>query len=111
MDYESVLIKHRFKYKKSLGQNFIFDDELLDEIAEAGGADGATVVEIGAGAGTLSRAIAKRCKKLHAFEIDAELFPILAETLDGFDNVQLMSNDVTGLSKKAYSWHMKTSAS
>ncbi len=38
MDYESVLIKHRFKYKKSLGQNFIFDDELLDEIAEAGGA-------------------------------------------------------------------------
>lgn len=97
MDYESVLIKHRFKYKKSLGQNFIFDDELLDEIAEAGGADGATVVEIGAGAGTLSRAIAKRCKKLHAFEIDAELFPILAETLDGFDNVQLMSNDVTEL--------------
>lgn len=97
MDYESVLIKHRFKYKKSLGQNFIFDDELLDEIAEAGGADGATVVEIGAGAGTLSRAIAKRAKKLHAFEIDAELFPVLAETLDGFDNVQLMSNDVTEL--------------
>lgn len=97
IDYESVLIKHRFKYKKSLGQNFIFDDDILDEIAEAGGADGKTVVEIGAGAGTLSRAIAKRCKRLCSFEIDETLFPILGETLSEFDNVQLFSNDVTEL--------------
>ena len=97
VDFESVLIKHRFKYKKSLGQNFIFDEDILDEIAVAGGADGKTVVEIGAGAGTLSRAIAKRCKRLCAFEIDETLFPILAETLEGFENVQLFSNDVTEL--------------
>ncbi len=97
IDYESVLIKHRFKYKKSLGQNFIFDDDILDEIAAAGGADGKTVVEIGAGAGTLSRAIAKRCKRLCSFEIDETLFPILGETLSEFDNVQLFSNDVTEL--------------
>lgn len=96
-DYESVLLKHRFKYKKALGQNFIFDDELLDGIAEAGGADGATVVEIGAGAGTLSRAIAKRAKRLCAFEIDETLFPVLSETTGEFDNVQLFSNDVTEL--------------
>lgn len=97
IDYESVLIKHKFKYKKALGQNFIFDDELLDGIAEAGGADGATVVEIGAGAGTLSRAIAKRAKRLCTFEIDETLFPILSETTAEFDNVQLFSNDVTEL--------------
>lgn len=95
VDYESVLIKHKFKYKKAFGQNFIFDDGLLDEIAEAGGADGACVVEIGAGAGTLTRAIAKRARRLCSFEIDETLFPVLEETLSGFDNIQLFSNDVT----------------
>lgn len=97
IDYESVLIKHRFKFKKALGQNFIYDESLLDEIAEAGGADGETVVEIGAGAGTLSRSIAKRAKKLNAFEIDETLFPVLNETLAGLDNVQLFSNNVMEL--------------
>ena len=97
IDCERVLIKHKFKYKKAFGQNFIFDEDLLDEIAVAGGADGAVVVEIGAGAGTLSRAIAKRCKHLSAFEIDETLFPILDETLGEFDNVKLFSNDVTAI--------------
>lgn len=97
IDYEGILGKHKFKYKKSFGQNFIFDDDLLDEIAAAGGADGAMVVEIGAGAGTLSRAIAKRAKRLCAFEIDETLFPVLEETLGEFDNVQLFSNNVIEL--------------
>ncbi len=97
VDYESVLIKHRFKFKKALGQNFIYDEELLDEIAVAGGADGATVVEIGAGSGSLSRMIAARAKKLDSFEIDETLFPVLEETLSGLDNVQLFSNNVLEL--------------
>ncbi len=97
VDYESILIKHRFKFKKSLGQNFIYDEDLLDEIAVSGGADGQTVVEIGAGCGSLSRAIAKRAKKLCAFEIDETLFPILNETLAEFDNVKLFSNNVLEL--------------
>ncbi len=96
-DYAGILSKHKFKFKKSLGQNFIYDDDLLDEIAVAGGADGVTVVEIGAGAGTLSRAIAKRAKRLCAFEIDETLFPVLDETLNEFDNVQLFSNNVLEL--------------
>lgn len=99
-DLESVLIKHKFKYKKALGQNFIFDEDLLDEIAEAGGADGAAVVEIGAGAGSLSRAIAKRARALCAFEIDETLFPILDEALSGFDNVRLFSNNVLELGEQ-----------
>lgn len=94
IDYESVLLKHKFKYKKAFGQNFIFDDDLLDEIAREGGADNATVVEIGAGAGSLTRALASRAKRVCSFEIDETLFPILDETLKGFDNVQLFSNDV-----------------
>lgn len=95
IDYESVLIKHKFKYKKAFGQNFIFDDDILDEIAREGGADNATVVEIGTGAGSLTRAIAARAKRVCSFEIDETLFPILEETLSGYDNVQLFSNDVT----------------
>lgn len=97
VDIESVLIKHKFKYKKSLGQNFIFDEEILDDIARLGGADGQTIVEIGAGAGTLSSAIARRCKRLCTFEIDNALYPILNETLSEFNNVQLFTNDVTEL--------------
>lgn len=97
VDFESVLIKHKFKYKKALGQNFIFDGELLDEIAASGGADGECVVEIGAGAGSLSCAIARRARRLCSFEIDETLFPVLEETLAEFDNVQLFSNDVTEL--------------
>lgn len=97
VDIEQILTKHKFKYKKALGQNFIFDDALLDEIAQAGGADGKCVVEIGAGGGSLSRAIAKRACGLCAFEIDETLFPVLAETLSGFDNVRLFSNNVLEL--------------
>lgn len=97
VDIEQILTKHKFKYKKAFGQNFIFDDALLDEIAEAGGADGKCVVEIGAGAGSLSRAVAKRAHSLCAFEIDETLFPILGETLEGFDNVRLFSNNVLEL--------------
>lgn len=97
VDFEGVLDKHKFKYKKSFGQNFIFDEQILDEIAEAGGADGACVVEIGAGAGTLSRAIARRARRLCSFEIDETLFPVLEETLGEFDNVQLFSNNVLEL--------------
>ncbi|MDE5592388.1 MAG: 16S rRNA (adenine(1518)-N(6)/adenine(1519)-N(6))-dimethyltransferase RsmA, partial [Clostridiales bacterium] len=97
VDIEQILTKHKFKYKKALGQNFIFDDDLLDEIAEAGGADGKCVVEIGAGSGRLSRAIAKRASALCAFEIDETLFPILGETLGEFENVRLFSNNVLEL--------------
>ena len=97
VDIEQVLSKHKFKYKKAFGQNFIFDDDLLDEIADAGGADGKCVVEIGAGAGTLSRAIAKRATSLCAFEIDETLFPVLEETLGEYENVRLFSNNVLEL--------------
>ena len=97
VDIEQILTKHKFKYKKAFGQNFIFDEDLLDEIAEKGGANGKCVVEIGAGAGSLSRAIAKRAAALCAFEIDETLFPILDETLGEFDNVRLFSNNVLEL--------------
>ena len=55
-----VLKKHGFTFKKSLGQNFLTDENLLDSIAEAAGIGKSdTVVEIGCGAGTLTRALSK----------------------------------------------------
>lgn len=97
IDFESTLIKHKFKYKKAFGQNFIFDEQLLGEIAEFGGAEGETVVEIGTGAGSLTLELAKRAKRVATFEIDETLFSVLQETLQGADNVQLFSNNVLEL--------------
>ena len=94
MDIRTILQKHGFSFKKQFGQNFITDTNLLDSIAELSGIDeNATVLEIGCGAGTLTRALAKRAKRVIAFEIDAKLQPVLAETLAGLDNVEVVFRD------------------
>ncbi len=83
-----------FNFKKKLGQNFISDKSLLAAIA-----DGAritkddVVVEIGCGAGTLTREIAKRCKKALAYEVDKDLKPVLSATLAGVENVEVIFAD------------------
>lgn len=89
-----VLKKHGFTFKKSLGQNFITDENLLDAIAEAaeiGKQD--TAVEIGCGAGTLTRALSKKAGRVVAYEVDRDLQPVLAETLAGCENVEVVFRD------------------
>lgn len=89
-----VLKKHGFTFKKSLGQNFITDENLLDAIAEAaeiGKED--TAVEIGCGAGTLTRALSKKAGRVVAYEVDRDLQPVLAETLAGCENVEVVFRD------------------
>lgn len=94
MDIRTILQKHGFSFKKQFGQNFITDTNLLDSIAELSGIDeNSTVLEIGCGAGTLTRALAKRAKRVIAYEIDAKLQPVLAETLAGLDNVEVVFRD------------------
>ncbi len=93
-DLRSVLVKHGFQFKKQFGQNFISDTNLLHSIVDASGIDNTTtVVEIGCGAGTLTRAIAERAKKVYAFDVDTCLQPVLAETLAGLDNVEVIFRD------------------
>ena len=93
-DLRSVLIKHGFHFKKQFGQNFISDTNLLESIVTASGVTkDTTVVEIGCGAGTLTRALAERAKKVYAFDIDVDLQPVLAETLAGLDNVEVIFRD------------------
>ena len=94
MDIRTILQKHGFSFKKQFGQNFTTDTNLLDSIAELAGIDeNSTVLEIGCGAGTLTRALAKRAGRVIAYEIDAKLQPVLAETLAGLDNVEVVFRD------------------
>lgn len=93
-DLRSVLEKHGFHFKKQFGQNFISDGNLLRSIVEASGiTKDTTVVEIGCGAGTLTRALAESAKKVYAFDIDTDLQPVLAETLSGLENVEVIFRD------------------
>ena len=98
MELRSILEKHGFQFKKQFGQNFLTDVNLLDSIVAASGIDeNTTVVEIGCGAGTLTRAIAKKAKKVYAFDVDVKLQPVLAETLAGLENVEVIFRDFNKL--------------
>lgn len=89
-----TLKKYNFTFKKSLGQNFITDENLLNSLAEAAGiGKDDVVVEIGCGAGTLTRELCKRAKKVVAYEVDKDLRPVLAETLRGCDNAEVVFRD------------------
>lgn len=91
---KDVLVQNGFSFKKQFGQNFITDKNLLFDIVEKSGVDKDTVVvEIGCGAGTLTRALAEKAKFVHAFEIDVKLQPVLAQTLAGIDNCQVNFKD------------------
>ena len=102
-DLRSVLEKHGFRFKKQFGQNFISDTNLLKSIVDASGiTKETTVVEIGCGAGTLTRAIAESAKKVYAFDIDRDLQPVLADTLAGLDNVEVIFRDFNKLDLKEF---------
>ena len=102
-ELRSVLEKHGFHFKKQFGQNFISDGNLLRSIVEASGiTKETTVVEIGCGAGTLTRALAEAAKQVYAFDIDRDLQPVLAETLAGLENVEVIFRDFNKLDLKEF---------
>lgn len=83
-----------FNFKKSLGQNFIFDNNLLNAIAKDGGVTEEDVIlEIGAGAGTLTEVLAKSCKKVISFEIDNSLFDHLSSLVQKQGNIEFHFQD------------------
>ena len=94
MDVKQILKDSGFRFNKQFGQNFLTDKDLLNNIVcDAGICDG-VVLEIGAGAGTLTRELAQYADKVIAFEIDRNLEKILKLTLADIDNVQLVMGDV-----------------
>lgn len=92
---KDILGRHGFSFSKGLGQNFIINPDICPKIAENGNAcHGFGVLEIGTGIGVLTAELARRADKVTAVEIDSRLLPILAETLDEFDNVKIINEDV-----------------
>ena len=92
---QEILKKYGFSFKKSLGQNFLIDTNILRRIvdfAELTAESGA--IEIGPGIGALTEQLAKNSKKVTAFEIDQRLLPILADTLSPYEHVNIIHEDI-----------------
>jgi 16S rRNA (adenine1518-N6/adenine1519-N6)-dimethyltransferase len=91
---QELVKKYNFKFSKSLGQNFLIDDSVLEDIvngAEVGPED--LVIEIGPGVGTLTAQILKRAKRVVSIELDSDLIPILQAELGENQNFQLIHKD------------------
>ena len=92
---------HGLKFNKALGQNFLTDESVLDEIVYAAELDEDTcVLEIGPGAGVLTKKLAAVAKKVIAVEIDKGLIPLLSENLADYQNIKIINEDVLKLSLK-----------
>ena len=90
-----LLRRHGVDPKHALGQNFLVDPATRDRIADAAGvAPGDEVLEVGAGAGALTVALAQRCRRLVAVELDRRLIPVLHEVVGGLANVEVVESDI-----------------
>lgn len=92
---KEILKKYGFSFKKSLGQNFLIDTNILKKIVSfANLTEGSGAIEIGPGIGALTEQLARTSKKVVAFEIDQRLLPILNDTLSPYPHVKVIHNDV-----------------
>lgn len=92
---KEILDKYGFTFKKSLGQNFLIDTNILHRIVDYAEVTEQTgAIEIGPGIGALTEQLAKRAKKVVAFEIDQRLLPILKDTLSPYQNVKVIHQDI-----------------
>ena len=93
-DIKSFLNKEGFRFKKSLGQNFLIDGTVAPRMADIAADENTGVIEIGPGAGVLTRELSLRAKRVVAVEIDETLKPVLSRTLGDLQNVKIVFGDV-----------------
>ncbi|WP_077359031.1 16S rRNA (adenine(1518)-N(6)/adenine(1519)-N(6))-dimethyltransferase RsmA [Virgibacillus halodenitrificans] len=92
---KEILSTYSFHFKKSLGQNFLVDANILENILKQAGINkGAGAIEIGPGIGALTEQLAIHADKVLAFEIDQRLLPILNSTLSDYNNVTIIHQDI-----------------
>ena len=91
----AVLQKYDFVFQKKFGQNFLIDTHVLEKIIGAAGITKEDmIIEIGPGIGTMTQYLAESARKVVAVEIDRALIPILADTLQEYDNVTVLNEDI-----------------
>ena len=92
---KEIVEKYEFQFSKSLGQNFLIDGNILNNIMKMGKITKEDLVlEIGPGIGTLTEELALNSKKVVAVELDNNLLPILDETLKAYDNIEIVHGDI-----------------
>ena len=92
---KAVLERHGFTFKKSFGQNFLTDTNILQKIVDTAEIDkNVNVIEIGPGIGALTEFLAENAAEVMAFEIDERLVPILEDTLRDHNNIKVINEDV-----------------
>ena len=89
---KEILETYGLKAKKGFGQNFLVDPVIVEKCAQMAHCEGA-VIEIGPGIGSLTEQLARYAKHVTAYEIDADLLPVLADTLQAYDNVEIVLQD------------------
>lgn len=95
---KDILARHGFTFKKSLGQNFLIDTNILHNIVESAELNqDKAVMEIGPGIGALTEQLCRAAGRVTAVEIDQRLLPILADTLSPYPNVSVVHGDVLEL--------------
>lgn len=101
MNIQQLCSKYNIKMSKSLGQNFLTNDDVLDTIAQAAQLTGEDVIlEIGPGLGVLTRKLAPRAKKVLAVDIDKRLADIARKELQSFRNLRIVNTDIMELSNQ-----------
>ncbi len=92
---QEILKKYGFSFKKSLGQNFLIDPNILRNIVSyADLSKKSAAIEVGPGIGALTEHLARQAGKVVSFEIDQRLLPVLEDTLSPYDNVKIVHSDV-----------------
>lgn len=92
---KEILQKHNFTFKKSLGQNFLTDLNILENIINVADLDDQSqIVEVGPGIGSLTEFLARTNGEVVSFEIDQRLLPVLEDTLAAYDNVTVVNEDI-----------------
>lgn len=97
-DIKALLGRHGFHFSKSMGQNFLIESWVPQDIADASGAAaGIGVLEVGPGIGPLTVQLAQRADRVVSVELDKALYPVLDETLKNYDNVEIVPGDIMKL--------------
>lgn len=99
-----IIQKYGFTFQKKYGQNFLIDSSILDKIIDSAGiTKDDCVLEIGPGIGTMTQRLCEAAGKVVAVEIDDKLIPILADTLQMYENVEVIHNDILKVDIKSLS--------